>query len=120
MYFSSAAIRSGQFLHAGIRCRFHTDCYRYFQTRPSAPECVRVSPAGHLLYFDELGNDDAVVWVETNNPLLMNERGYAIYFPLVVIGTMWVNDTMSIVGSLIGRTPLCKYRLKKPGERSAE
>jgi phosphatidate cytidylyltransferase len=55
--------------------------------------------------------------VETNNPLLMNERGYAIYFPLVVIGTMWVNDTMAyIVGSLIGRTPLSKISPKKTWE----
>ena len=55
--------------------------------------------------------------VETNNPLLMNERGYAIYFPLVAIGTMWVNDTMAyIVGSLIGRTPLSKISPKKTWE----
>lgn len=55
--------------------------------------------------------------VETNNPLLINERGYAIYFPLVAIGTMWVNDTMAyIVGSLIGRTPLSKISPKKTWE----
>lgn len=55
--------------------------------------------------------------VETNNPMLMNERGYAIYFPLVAIGTMWVNDTMAyIVGSLIGRTPLSKISPKKTWE----
>ncbi len=55
--------------------------------------------------------------VETNNPLLINERGYASYFPLVAIGTMWVNDTMAyIVGSLIGRTPLSKISPKKTWE----
>ncbi|HRG23355.1 MAG TPA: phosphatidate cytidylyltransferase [Chitinophagaceae bacterium] len=55
--------------------------------------------------------------VETNNPELINQRGYAIYFPLVAIGTMWVNDTMAyIVGSLIGRTPLSKISPKKTWE----
>jgi phosphatidate cytidylyltransferase len=55
--------------------------------------------------------------LETNNPMLMNERSYAIYFPLVAIGTMWVNDTMAyIVGSLIGRTPLSKISPKKTWE----
>lgn len=55
--------------------------------------------------------------METGNPVLMNERGYRIYFPLVAIGTMWINDTMAyIVGSLIGKTPLSKISPKKTWE----
>jgi phosphatidate cytidylyltransferase len=54
---------------------------------------------------------------ETGNPLLMYERGYSIYLPLVAIGTMWINDTMAyIVGSLIGKTPLSKISPKKTWE----
>jgi phosphatidate cytidylyltransferase len=54
---------------------------------------------------------------ETGNPVLMNERGYSIYFPLIAIGTMWINDTMAyIVGSLIGKTPLSKISPKKTWE----
>lgn len=56
--------------------------------------------------------------VETNNPVLIkDEPRYALVFPLVAIGTMWINDTMAyIVGSLIGRTPLSKISPKKTWE----
>ncbi len=41
----------------------------------------------------------------------------SILLPLVVIGCMWVNDTMAyIVGSLIGRTPLSPISPKKTWE----
>jgi phosphatidate cytidylyltransferase len=54
----------------------------------------------------------------TVNPdILKEERIYNIYFPLIIIGCMWVNDTMAyIVGSLIGRTPLSKISPKKTWE----
>ena len=56
--------------------------------------------------------------IETGNPILMKEAsGYAVYFPLLIIGSMWVNDTMAyIVGSLIGKTPLSKISPKKTWE----
>lgn len=56
--------------------------------------------------------------VETNNPVLLKEEpAHALIFPLVAIGTMWINDTMAyIVGSLIGRTPLSKISPKKTWE----
>lgn len=56
--------------------------------------------------------------VETNNPLLLTQKPiHALFFPLVAIGTMWINDTMAyIVGSLIGRTPLSKISPKKTWE----
>lgn len=41
----------------------------------------------------------------------------ALLLPLIVIGCMWVNDTMAyIVGSLIGKTPLSKISPKKTWE----
>ena len=56
--------------------------------------------------------------VETNNPSLLTDKPfYALFFPFVAIGTMWINDTMAyIVGSLIGRTPLSKISPKKTWE----
>lgn len=56
--------------------------------------------------------------IETGNPLLYKESvGYTIYFPLVLIGCMWVNDTMAyLVGSFIGKTPLSKISPKKTWE----
>ncbi|MEI2740617.1 MAG: phosphatidate cytidylyltransferase [Chitinophagaceae bacterium] len=56
--------------------------------------------------------------IETGNPLLYKESGlYLLYFPLLIIGCMWVNDTMAyIVGSLIGKTPLSKVSPKKTWE----
>ncbi len=42
---------------------------------------------------------------------------YGIFLPIVLIGTIWINDTMAyIVGSLIGRTPLSKISPKKTWE----
>jgi phosphatidate cytidylyltransferase len=39
------------------------------------------------------------------------------YIPLVIIASIWINDTMAyIVGSLIGRTPLSKVSPKKTWE----
>ena len=56
--------------------------------------------------------------IETGNVVLYKgSRGYLIYFPLVIIGCMWVNDTMAyIVGSLIGKTPFSKISPKKTWE----
>lgn len=56
--------------------------------------------------------------VETGNPLLYKDsKLYLVYFPLLVIACMWINDTMAyIVGSLIGKTPLSKVSPKKTWE----
>src|SRR6187549_3749669 len=41
----------------------------------------------------------------------------ANYFPLIIIASIWINDTMAyIVGSFIGRTPLSKVSPKKTWE----
>jgi len=56
--------------------------------------------------------------VETGNPLLYKEsKYYLLYFPLLLISCMWINDTMAyIVGSLFGKTPLSKISPKKTWE----
>ncbi|MGB3006968.1 MAG: phosphatidate cytidylyltransferase, partial [Chitinophagaceae bacterium] len=56
--------------------------------------------------------------IETGNPVIMKvQRVYQIYFPIIVIGSMWVNDTMAyLVGSFIGKTPLSKISPKKTWE----
>lgn len=42
------------------------------------------------------------------------------YLPLVLIGSIWINDTMAyIVGSLIGKTPFSKISPKKTWEGTA-
>lgn len=42
---------------------------------------------------------------------------YPVYFPVIIIACMWINDTMAyIVGSLIGKTPLSKISPKKTWE----
>jgi len=42
---------------------------------------------------------------------------YFIIFPVIIISSLWVNDTMAyIVGSLIGKTPLTKISPKKTWE----
>jgi len=52
-----------------------------------------------------------------NSELMKEDRIYMIFFPLFIIGCMWINDTMAyIVGSLIGRTPLSKISPKKTWE----
>jgi len=43
-----------------------------------------------------------------------------LFFPLLLIGTIWINDTMAyIVGSLIGKTPLSSISPKKTWEGTA-
>jgi len=56
--------------------------------------------------------------IKTGNPVLMYEqRWLPVYFPLIAIASMWINDTMAyIVGSLIGKTPLSKISPKKTWE----
>ena len=47
--------------------------------------------------------------------LLAKISGYVV--PLIIIGSIWVNDTMAyIVGSLIGKTPLSSISPKKTWE----
>jgi phosphatidate cytidylyltransferase len=47
--------------------------------------------------------------------LLARISGYAV--PLIIIGSIWINDTMAyIVGSLIGKTPLSAISPKKTWE----
>lgn len=56
---------------------------------------------------------------EFNDPILRTNGNkiYALLIPLVVIGCMWINDTMAyIVGSLIGKTPFSKISPKKTWE----
>src|SRR5215203_5071891 len=49
-------------------------------------------------------------WIEANNDL-------NLIIPLLIIFTLWVNDTMAyIVGSLIGKTPLSSVSPKKTWE----
>ncbi len=59
--------------------------------------------------------------METGNPVLHKSSGlYLIYFPLFIIGCMWINDTMAyIVGSLVGKTPFSKISPKKTWEGTA-
>ena len=56
--------------------------------------------------------------IETVNPGLLEEKKILkVFFPLIIIGCMWINDTMAyIVGSIIGRTPLTKISPKKTWE----
>lgn len=56
--------------------------------------------------------------IPTGNSVLMIEHHiYMIYFPLIIICSIWINDTMAyIVGSLIGKTPLSKISSKKTWE----
>ena len=45
------------------------------------------------------------------------DNRYGLVFSLIVIGSMWINDTMAyVVGSLIGKTPFSKISPKKTWE----
>ncbi len=58
------------------------------------------------------GDEDTFTNIST---LLARISGYAV--PLIVIGSIWINDTMAyIVGSLIGKTPLSPISPKKTWE----
>lgn len=53
-------------------------------------------------------------WIEEDYQLSMT-------IPLLIIFTLWVNDTMAyLVGSLIGKTPLSTISPKKPGKEQWE
>ena len=56
--------------------------------------------------------------IETANPVLYKDsRAYLLYFPLLLIACMWINDTMAyLVGSFIGKTPLSRISPKKTWE----
>ncbi len=57
-------------------------------------------------------SDDTFTNIST---LLAKISGYAV--PLMIIGSIWINDTMAyIVGSLIGKTPLSAISPKKTWE----
>ncbi len=65
----------------------------------------------------------AAIWLPEGNTeglsalslSLARLEGY--FMPLIIIGSIWVNDTMAyIVGSMIGRTPLSKVSPKKTWE----
>jgi phosphatidate cytidylyltransferase len=65
----------------------------------------------------------AAIWLPEGNTDGLSEvtlslaklEGY--FMPLIIIGSIWVNDTMAyIVGSLIGKTPLSKVSPKKTWE----
>jgi len=58
-------------------------------------------------------------YIKFGNPVLQFEgdKIYASFLPIVVIVSIWVNDTMAyIVGSLIGKTPLSRISPKKTWE----
>lgn len=58
------------------------------------------------------GDEDTFTNIST---LLARISGYAV--PLIIIGSIWINDTMAyIVGSLIGKTPLSPISPKKTWE----
>ena len=58
------------------------------------------------------GDGDTFTNIST---LLARMSGYAV--PLIIIGSIWINDTMAyIVGSLIGKTPLSPISPKKTWE----
>ena len=58
------------------------------------------------------GDEDTFTNIST---LLARMSGYAV--PLIIIGSIWINDTMAyIVGSLIGKTPLSPISPKKTWE----
>lgn len=58
------------------------------------------------------GEEDTLTNIST---LLARISGYAV--PLIIIGSIWINDTMAyIVGSLIGKTPLSPISPKKTWE----
>ena len=47
----------------------------------------------------------------------MEAKGYTPLLPLVIIFSLWINDTMAyLVGSLIGKTPFSKISPKKTWE----
>ena len=89
-----------------------------FQTKNSKLQPF-VSAALGLLYISlSLGLMLNLYAEEIANSALMKEdRIYMIFFPLFIIGCMWINDTMAyIVGSLIGKTPLSIISPKKTWE----
>jgi len=53
----------------------------------------------------------------SNDKILWKTFSIEEYFPIIIIGSIWVNDTMAyIVGSLMGKTPLSKISPKKTWE----
>jgi phosphatidate cytidylyltransferase len=86
-------------------------------------EKIRITPfslaLGGLLYISlGWGLMINLYGISTIDPLLSEGNFlYRIYFPLVIIICMWVNDTMAyLVGSLIGKTPFSKISPKKTWE----
>ncbi len=63
------------------------------------------------IWFPSQGDDQ----LSNLSTLLARISGYVV--PLIIIGSIWVNDTMAyIVGSLIGKTPLSAISPKKTWE----
>jgi len=59
------------------------------------------------------------LYISLSLGLMINMRDtvFPLFIPLVIIASMWVNDTMAyIIGSLIGRTPLSSISPKKTWE----
>lgn len=72
-----------------------------------------------LLYISlSLGLIMDLYGLETNNPGLYKDSNlYLLFIPIIIIATMWVNDTMAyMVGSFIGKTPLSPISPKKTWE----
>ena len=55
--------------------------------------------------------------MDLRNPGEDEQKGYSLTIPLLIIFSIWINDTMAyIVGSLIGKTPLSAISPKKTWE----
>ncbi|MBS1563611.1 MAG: phosphatidate cytidylyltransferase [Bacteroidetes bacterium] len=97
--------------------------------------CVFVLPIIELLFARHLETKNialsalGLIYISLSWGLLMdlgnyflmaNDRDYFRYIPIVLIASIWINDTMAyIVGSLIGKTPFSKISPKKTWEGTA-
>ncbi len=79
---------------------------------------IRLKNIGHSVF--------GLVYISLSWGLMMDLYEYSIYsteleymwkMPILIIGAIWINDTMAyIVGSFIGKTPLSKISPKKTWE----
>lgn len=89
-----------------------------FQKHPLRMKAVQMAALGVLYISLSWGLMLDLYGIKTGNPIIMYEqRIYLVFFPMIIILTMWINDTMAyLVGSLIGKTPFSKISPKKTWE----